>query len=156
MREWIHQIGLDRCPPFHKDPLFLLALGAALLFWIIMARYVTLHPITAREALSFRFLFLVLLQPVAEEVLFRGFLQSQWRETDWGKRSWHALSAANGLTSFLFMFGHFFSHPPQWAIAVFFPSLIFGYFRDRHDSLYPSIFLHIFYNAGYFLLAGLP
>jgi membrane protease YdiL (CAAX protease family) len=39
---------------------------------------------------------------------------------------------------------------------VLFPSLIFGYFRDRYTSIYPCMVLHAFYNAGYFGLTGLP
>jgi membrane protease YdiL (CAAX protease family) len=35
---------------------------------------------------------------------------------------------------------------------VLLPSLLYGYFRDRHGSVYPAIALHVFYNAGYFLL----
>ena len=149
-------MGLDRAPLFYKDPLFISALAAALLFWAILGFYGMWHPMPVREILSPRFLFLTLLQPFIEELLFRGFLQGQWLDTQWGKSSRAGITAANGLTSFLFVFGHFVSHPPEWAIAVFFPSIIFGYFRDRHQSLYPSILLHIFYNAGYFFLTGLP
>ena len=47
---------------------------------------------------------------------------------------------------------HFVNHPPPWAAAVLLPSLLFGYFRDRHGSVLPAIVLHVFYNAGYFLL----
>ena len=154
--KFIRQIGLDHAPPFYKDPLFVSALGAALFFWMILGLYGIWHPIPLRETLSSRFFFLVLLQPVAEELLFRGILQGQWIQTQWGKSSWLGFSAANAMTSLLFVLGHFISHPPLWAIAVFFPSILFGYFRDRHHSLYPSLFLHIFYNAGYFFLTGLP
>lgn len=156
MRKFLHQMGLDRCPPFYKDLFFISAVAAGVLFWIILSRSVTWHSIPVEEAFSRRFLSLVLLQSLVEELLFRGFLQGQWHETRWGRSCWHGLSAANGTTSLLFVLSHLLSHPPGWAMAVFFPSMIFGYFRDRHDSLYPSIFLHIFYNAGYFYLTGLP
>ncbi len=149
-------MGLDHAPSFHKEPLFLSALGAGVFFWILLSRYVLWRPIPAGELLSRHFLSLALLQPLAEELLFRGFLQGQWLQIRWGKASWHGFSAANGVTSLLFASSHLLSHPPIWAIAVFFPSIIFGYFRERYGSLYPSIFLHIFYNAGYFYLTGLP
>lgn len=149
-------MGLDHLPPFHKDPLFLSALAAGVLFWLFLGRFVSWHPIRIEQALSRHFLSLVLLQPLVEELLFRGFLQGRWRETDWGRASWRGLSAANAMTSLLFVVGHLFSHPPAWAAAVFFPSMLFGYFRDRHESLYPAILLHVFYNAGYFYLTGLP
>jgi membrane protease YdiL (CAAX protease family) len=41
---------------------------------------------------------------------------------------------------------------PALAAGVLLPALLFGYFRDRHDSVLPAIALHVFYNAGYFLL----
>jgi membrane protease YdiL (CAAX protease family) len=43
------------------------------------------------------------------------------------------------------------------SVAVFLPSLIFGYFRDRYDQLHASIVLHVFYNAGYiWIFASIP
>jgi hypothetical protein len=47
---------------------------------------------------------------------------------------------------------HLWSHPAGWAAAVIVPSLVFGYVRDRYQSVYPSIVLHLYYNAGYALL----
>lgn len=44
---------------------------------------------------------------------------------------------------------HFIGHPPLWAAGVLLPSLLYGFFRDRHDSVLPPIALHVFYNAGY-------
>jgi membrane protease YdiL (CAAX protease family) len=37
---------------------------------------------------------------------------------------------------------------------VFAPSLVFGYFRERYGSIAPGAVLHVFYNAGYFLLVA--
>ena len=36
--------------------------------------------------------------------------------------------------------------------AVIVPSLIFGYFRDRHGNIHAAVVLHVFYNAGYLWL----
>ena len=52
------------------------------------------------------------------------------------------------------MAGHWFTHPPLWALSVLIPSLVFGLVRDRLQSTYPAIVLHSFYNSGYFILAG--
>ena len=65
------------------------------------------------------------------------------------------LSKANVLTSLLFTALHFFSHSPLWAAAVFLPSLVFGHFRERHNSLVSPIILHAFYNGLYFSLFGI-
>jgi len=156
MRKFIQEIGLDAFPPFYKDPPFLWALAAGGLFWIFLAAIQPLTPITPRQTLSMPFLFLVIWQPFVEEILFRGFLQGAWSQYRWGKQRLFGISGANLLASFLFMLGHFWTHPPLWAASVLLPSLLFGYFRDRYESVYPSIFLHIFYNGGYFILTGLP
>lgn len=92
----------------------------------------------------------VLLYPVVEEVIFRGMIQPYM-----AKKYSHNLaniSSANLLTSTLFAIIHLFQHPVIWALATFFPSLIFGYCRDRYRRLLPSIILHITYNGGYFLV----
>lgn len=99
-----------------------------------------------------QFFSLVLLYPTAEEVVFRGAVQTTLRRSTWASGSWYGLTRANIITSLLFATLHFFFHTPVWAALVFVPSLVFGYFRDRHDSLCSPIALHIWYNSGYFLL----
>jgi membrane protease YdiL (CAAX protease family) len=52
---------------------------------------------------------------------------------------------------------HLFLSAAILAVAVFIPSLIFGYFRDRYEQLHAPILLHIFYNAGYiWLFSSIP
>lgn len=101
-----------------------------------------------------RFLLLVLVYPVLEEIVFRGALQGAWRARPHARHALFGLTLANVYTSLMFTGLHFFSHPPLWALAVMIPSLVFGYFRDRHDSLAAPIALHIFYNAGFFWIFG--
>lgn len=101
-----------------------------------------------------RFFGLVLLWPVMEEVVFRGALQPLLVGHRWGRLRLAGVTAGNGATSLLFAAAHLFSHPPLWAALVVFPSLLFGYFRDRHDWLLPSVFLHIVYNLGYYWFWG--
>ena len=63
---------------------------------------------------------------------------------------------ANGIAAALFAAGHLMNHPTLWAVAVMLPALTFGFFRDRYDSIWPAIALHMFYNTGYFVMTGLP
>ena len=63
-------------------------------------------------------------------------------------------ATANLLTSLVFAGMHFFYHLPLWAAAVFIPSLVFGYFKDKYLSLGPPILLHVYYNSGYYWLFG--
>ncbi len=99
------------------------------------------------------FLSLVSVQPLLEEIVFRGWLQGWFMEKEWGRCCLLKISSANMVTSALFVAMHLFYHAPLMALLVFVPSLLFGYFRDRYDGwLLPSILLHCFYNLGYFYL----
>jgi len=102
-----------------------------------------------------QFFMLAAVQPVLEELVFRGLLQGWLREKGGFINAFLGVGLANVLTSVVFTALHFINHAPWMAASVFFPSLLFGYFRDRYDGwLVPSIGLHCFYNAGYFLLFG--
>ena len=90
---------------------------------------------------------LVLVIPVLEELVFRGLLQGWLIKQPWAGGQVLGISFANIMTSLLFASLHFIYHEPLMAIAIFFPSLVFGYFRDRYEGwLVPSIGLHCFYN----------
>jgi uncharacterized protein len=148
--------GLAWCPSFYRDPVFLVAMLAGGGFWLGLWLWLPIHPITLAQVLSQAFLFRAILYPVLEELLFRGYLQGQLHQRSWGQQGWGGLTLANCVTSLFFVAGHWWSHPPLWAAAVLLPSLIFGYCRDRYINIYPCIVLHVFYNAGYFGLTGLP
>ena len=142
-----------RCRGVLTDRHFHWAVFAALPVWL--AGYLWLAPATdATWPLRHPrdLLFLGLVYPVIEELLFRGLLQSWLLERPPLRRRWLGLSGANLLTSLVFTGLHFIDHPPLAAAAVILPSLIFGYFRDRNDSLCAPIVLHIYYNIGYFWL----
>ena len=91
--------------------------------------------------------FLILFYPVIEELAFRGVIQEFIASKTKSFRSFYYLTVANVVTSLLFVAMHFVHHPPLWAVLVFIPSLIFGYFKDQYGHIVPSIFLHMFYNA---------
>jgi hypothetical protein len=134
-----------------RDSQFVLALVAAPLAWVLGYLIFAPDPDWAwplhrpRDVLYFGILY-----PCVEELLFRGVLQGYLLRWPRFQRRWYALSAANLCTSGIFTALHFLTHPPLAAAAVLVPSLIFGYFRDRHGSLHAPILLHMFYNLGYF------
>jgi membrane protease YdiL (CAAX protease family) len=139
-----------------QDPLFLAALVAGLPVWL--ALYFIQQP-TVQWGWPFvqpwPFLIPVLVYPLLEEIAFRGLIQELVRDFI-SRRFWGPLSIANLLTSLLFTGMHFITHPPLWAALVFFPSLVFGFFKDRTNRLLAPIILHVFYNAGYFWLFFSP
>ena len=147
---------MNRCPAFHRDPLFLAAVLAGGCVWLLLWLFKPVPTMTLPQVWSSRFLSLALWQPLWEEMLFRGVLQGQLGRHAWGQWAWWGVTTANGITSLLFVLGHLWRHPPLWALAVLAPSLLFGYVRDRHASVYPAIALHAIYNTGYFWLMGVP
>jgi len=91
--------------------------------------------------------FLIVFYPVVEEFAFRGVIQEYIASKTKQYPSLFYFSIANILTSLLFVAMHFVHHTPLWAMLVFIPSLIFGYFKEQYKNIGPSIFLHMFYNA---------
>ena len=142
--------------PLKKDEHFLAVLAAALFFWVFLYTWQLpdtdwLLPFNEPKA----FFLLVLIYPVLEEIVFRGAIQGFLLKKMGGKH-WHGISLANVITSLLFSLAHVLFRNPLNALLVFVPSLTFGYFRDRHHKLISPIFLHVFFNTGYFWLFGLP
>jgi len=98
----------------------------------------------------FTILNVMLVSPVAEEILFRGILQKKLRERISG--GIYAISYGNMIASVIFAL----VHVPFWGVLhsflVFAPSLIFGFLYDRTGKITYGIFLHIFYNANVFIV----
>lgn len=143
---------------FHRllrDPLFWLVQRLAILFWLGL--YLAGTGLAGSGWLGQHWLLLLqlgLLYPILEEVAFRGLIQGWLWSSRAGRSLASGISLPNLITSLVFTSLHFFYHPPLWALAVFVPSLVFGFFRDRYQHLGPAIYLHIFFNSGYFLLFG--
>lgn len=99
-------------------------------------------------------LLFALIYPVLEELVFRGVLQP------WLLRRTAArvgpMTLANLLTSVVFSLAHVPLRGAVHATLVFGPSLVFGLFRDRHDSVSPAIALHVVWNATVLVLWGEP
>ncbi len=144
-------LGLHDHRPFHRDPLFLSLLACGPLVWCAMTESFRLQPLPQHILWSAAFLSIALWQPLLEELLFRGIIQGQVLQPLARWNPWIGLSIPNLLTSFFFSLAHLVGHSITWSLLVFIPSLCFGFVRDRFGSVYPSIILHAFYNAGYFL-----
>ncbi|MGB5179022.1 MAG: JDVT-CTERM system glutamic-type intramembrane protease [Gammaproteobacteria bacterium] len=141
---------------FWKDPLFHAALLCGLLFWLVL--YYIQQPLVQWGwplLEPWQFLLPVVFYPVIEEVIFRGLLQELLHEYI-SQHSLGPFSVANVLTSLVFTALHFLTHSPLWALLVIFPSLVFGFFKDRTGRLPAPVLLHIFYNAGFFWLFVTP
>lgn len=115
--------------------------------WILLAPDESNDHIFLQQWLS-----LVLLYPIVEELLFRGLIQPLIKKGVIGR--WSGVSYANVVTSIFFAASHLFTREPIWAAAMFFPSLAFGYCKDRYKTVKISIALHCYYNASYFLATG--
>ncbi len=113
-------------------------------------------PFTLNQILSdYTLLFLILLvYPIIEELAFRGVIQEYIASKIQTGDILFVLSPANVVTSILFSGIHLVHYPAYWALLVFFPSLIFGYFKDRYGCILPSIGLHIIYNAVALFMIG--
>jgi len=94
-----------------------------------------------------------LVAPILEEVVFRGGLQPLLANLKPLHRQFGlGVSVSNVITSVIFALFHLINQPALWAMLVFIPSLAFGWLKDRHISVVPSIVLHAVYNLGFVLL----
>jgi membrane protease YdiL (CAAX protease family) len=131
---------------FYSDKVFQLLLFTPSVIWLLIYSY---KPNIAEIDLT-HLITLVLVIPVIEEILFRGILQP--RIGIIYKQKIMKMSLANLITSSIFTLLHLFTEPTLLALSTFFPSLIFGFVRERYKRLLPSIILHSSYNGGYFLI----
>lgn len=129
---------------------FMLAMLAGIVVVWVMHGWLKPYPSEVQFS-WFQLLSLIIWQPLVEEVLFRGILQGQFAKREWGKRSWLGISGANVVASVLFAAIHLINSSPLFAVIVIVPSLVFGYFRDYCNSVYPAIVIHSAYNAMVFV-----
>lgn len=148
------RLGLRWPSALFGDATVLLCAGVAPLTWAVIAWALPVHSMSLVQIWSWGFVSVVIWYPFWEELLFRGLLQGELIERGWVRPWVCGLSGANISVSLLFTVFHLWSHSPIWAVLVFFPSLVFGYLRDRFDSTVPSILMHMWYNGGYFFFIG--
>lgn len=77
----------------------------------------------------------LLLIAFPEELFFRGYFQTTLY-TVFSKR-WSLI-----ITSLVFAFAHSIIELKWWHFSIFFPSLVFGYLREKNNSITASILFH--------------
>ncbi len=80
----------------------------------------------------------VLVAPLVEEMLFRGYLQKVLEE------SWEDITKAILVTSLFFALVHL---NPYWIVQIYLMGLVLGYLAWRTNSIIPGIILHGLNNA---------
>ncbi len=93
--------------------------------------------------LIFLFLAIVVMAPIGEEIVFRGFLQKFLEE------HWKDITRAVLVTSLFFAIIHF---NPYWTIQIYILGIILGFLSWRTKSIIPSIILHSINNGMAFIL----
>ncbi len=81
---------------------------------------------------------IVILAPIGEEILFRGFLQ-KYLENAWGD-----ITRAILFSSLFFAAIHF---NPYWMIQIYFLGVLLGYLAWKTDSVIPCIIFHVIINS---------
>jgi len=94
---------------------------------------------------------LCVLAPLLEELVFRGLIQGYFRQHTQAKKTFVGISAANLLTSLLFVLMHWLTRDGYTAALVFLPSVYLGVVRDRIGSLLTCMFIHVFWNFTWYL-----
>jgi len=89
---------------------------------------------------------IVILAPVGEEILFRGFLQ-KYLENAWGD-----ITRAILFSSLFFAVIHF---NPYWMIQIYFLGILLGFLAWRTNSIIPCIIFHIIINGTSLLFASM-
>lgn len=79
-----------------------------------------------------------------EETFFRGYVQTRFQQIF--KPRWTIFGARLGwgwiLTCVIFALAHSLIQYQWWHFAIFFPSLVFGYLREKTDGLVAPILFH--------------
>lgn len=86
---------------------------------------------------------IVILAPVGEEILFRGFLQT------FLESAWQDVTKAILFTSLFFAVIHF---NPYWVVQIYILGILLGYLTWRTGSILASIVFHILINGTSLLL----
>jgi membrane protease YdiL (CAAX protease family) len=134
-----------------QDRFFIGALLLALPVWLLIY-FTSILPLPGRDFTPQQLLLLGLIFPLLEELAFRGLVQGFLLRFPHLAMRHIGVTSANGVTSLLFAAAHLFHQPPVIAALTLFPSLIFGELRDRFGSTRPSMFMHVYYNMGLFLV----
>ena len=94
----------------------------------------------------FLFLAVVIVAPIGEEIIFRGFLQR------FLEKYWKDITRAVLVTSLFFAIIHF---NPFWTIQIYLLGVILGFLSWKTKSVLPSIILHIVNNGSAYILTNI-
>lgn len=144
-------IGLQRPHGLIRDRYFWLFLFAGLPVALYLAQS-GLAVVPIDESIFF-YLSLVIWFPLTEELAFRGVLQGVFLHTSKKTKYCGGLSTANLQATLAFLLFHLMFNPSLMVTVLIFPSLIYGAFRDRHNSLVPPLLLHTAHN-GFLVVAS--
>ena len=92
----------------------------------------------------FLFLAVVIVAPISEEVVFRGFLQKFLED------HWKDITRAVLVTSLFFAMIHF---NPFWTIQIYILGVVLGFLAWKTKSVIPSIMLHSINNGAAYILS---
>lgn len=148
---FLTNIGLVGRPRFPNDPLFWIAIGGGAVVALGIRLWIPVEGLKVDPSIGWIILSTVIVYPVLEELAFRGALQGWLLSRPWGGRSYAGLTLANVMTTAAFSALHFLYHPPLLSASVAIPSLVFGFFRERDGTVYPSIILHALFNLFYLM-----
>ena len=81
---------------------------------------------------------IVIIAPIGEELLFRGFLQKSL------ERAWNDVTKAILFSSLFFAIIHF---NPFWIIQIYFLGVLLGFLAWKTNSIIPCIIFHMIINA---------
>jgi membrane protease YdiL (CAAX protease family) len=131
------------------------ALGAAVLllpaFWLgFIAWWRPQRPFDATALPSFdEIIGQLLVIAVPEELFYRGYLQATLEDAFPGKRRVLGADVGAGLllSSVIFALGHLLTEPIAGRLAVFFPSLVFGWLCARTRGVGAAILFHATCNV---------
>jgi len=92
----------------------------------------------------FLFLSVVIVAPIGEEIVFRGFLQKFLEDY------WKDITRAVLITSLFFAMIHF---NPFWTIQIYLLGVVLGFLAWKTKSVVPSIILHSINNGAAYTLS---
>ena len=81
---------------------------------------------------------IVIIAPIGEELLFRGFLQKSL------EKAWNDVTRAILFSSLFFAVIHF---NPFWIIQIYFLGVLLGFLAWKTNSIIPCIIFHVIINA---------
>lgn len=100
------------------------------------------------QSIALSWLLSLLVYPILEEYVFRANLL-QWLDTRLARwRGW----LTNVIVSLVFSLAHLWVWPLMHCVAVFFPSLVFGWLWQRNQKLWICVVTHAIFNASGLLL----